>query len=147
MDLLSPSETRTLCAYKGQAHYWSVAVGGEVYENVAWSYPDPTPDNPQIRNLVCFLNEWADVYVDGERLERPATQWSGVFARTCEVVATAASKGRTGPNKRRSSGRGSHYNGRRERHDVARHMGKGYDQGGVSGEHPGVPGVLPAFDR
>ncbi len=38
------------------------------------------PDNPQIRDLVCFLNEWADVYVDGERLERPTTQWSGVFA-------------------------------------------------------------------
>jgi Domain of unknown function (DUF427) len=66
-----------LCAYKGEAHYWSVAVGGEVYENVAWSYPDPMPDNPQVRHLVRFLNEWADVYVDGERLERPATQWSG----------------------------------------------------------------------
>jgi hypothetical protein len=35
------------------------------------------PDNPQVRDLVRFLNEWADVYVDGERLERPATQWSG----------------------------------------------------------------------
>jgi uncharacterized protein (DUF427 family) len=76
MDLLTPSETRTLCAYKGEASYWSVNLGNEVYEDVAWSYPEPLPDNPQIRGLVCFFNERADIYVDDERLERPTTQWS-----------------------------------------------------------------------
>jgi hypothetical protein len=77
MDLLTPSETRTLCAYKGEARYWSAMVGDEVYEDVAWSYPDPLPDNPQIRDLICFFNEQVDIEVDGEWLERPITQWSG----------------------------------------------------------------------
>ena len=76
MDLLIPSETRTLCAYKGEASYWSADAGGEVREDVAWGYPDPLPENPQIRGLVCFFNERADIYVDGEKLERPTTQWS-----------------------------------------------------------------------
>ena len=77
MDLLTPSETRTLCAYKGEAHYWSAIVSDEVYDDIAWSYPDPLPDNPQIRGLICFFNERADIEVDGEQLERPTTQWSG----------------------------------------------------------------------
>ena len=76
MDLLTPSKSRTLCAYKGEASYWSAMVDSEVYEDIAWSYPDPLPDNPQIRGLVCFFNERADIDVDGERLGRPTTQWS-----------------------------------------------------------------------
>jgi uncharacterized protein (DUF427 family) len=75
MDLLMPSETWTLCAYKGEASYRSATVGDEVYEDVAWCYPDPLPDNPQLRDLVCFLNERAGIEVDGEQLERPTTQW------------------------------------------------------------------------
>lgn len=77
MDLLTPTQTHTLCAYKGEASYWSVTAGGEVYEDVAWSYPDPLPDNPRIQDLVCFLNEHTDIYVDGEPAGRPTTQWSG----------------------------------------------------------------------
>lgn len=77
MDLLTPTETRTLCAYKGEAHYWSVTAGDDVHEDIVFGYPDPLPDNSQIRDLVCFLNEQADIYVDGEFLERPETQWSG----------------------------------------------------------------------
>lgn len=72
-DLLTPSETRTLCAYKGEAHYQSVIVGGRVHEDIAFSYPDPLQDNPRIRSLICYLNEQADLYLDGEPLERPAT--------------------------------------------------------------------------
>ncbi len=76
MDLLVPSETRTLCAYKGEAHYFSAEVNGELYEDIAWTYPDPLPDNIQIQDLVSCFNERADIYVDEERLERPTTQWS-----------------------------------------------------------------------
>lgn len=61
LDLLTSSETQTLCAYKGEASYRSAMVGEEVYEDIAWSYPDPLPDNPQIQNLICFFNEQADI--------------------------------------------------------------------------------------
>jgi uncharacterized protein (DUF427 family) len=72
MDLLTPSDTRTICAYKGVASYWS--VGGE--RDVAWTYEEPFPDGPPIAGLVCFLNEKADITVDGTAAQRPQTQWS-----------------------------------------------------------------------
>ena len=72
MDLLQPSGTRSVCAYKGEASHYS-AVGAE---DVAWTYPDPLPDNAEIRDTIAFYNENVDITVDGEALERPSTQWS-----------------------------------------------------------------------
>jgi uncharacterized protein (DUF427 family) len=40
-------------------------------------YEKPFADAPEIAGLVCFLNERADVTVDGVAGERPTTQWSG----------------------------------------------------------------------
>ena len=72
MDRLTPTDTRTICAYKGFASYWS--VGEE--RDVAWTYDEPLPDAPPIAGLVCFLGEKADIEVDGEPVDRPTTQWS-----------------------------------------------------------------------
>jgi uncharacterized protein (DUF427 family) len=75
-DLLEPSDTVTACPYKGTARYWSIRVGNTVVPDAAWSYPDPIPENPKIRDLLCFFNERVDLVVDGEKLERPRTYWS-----------------------------------------------------------------------
>ena len=40
-DLLVPAPGRTLCEFKGPAHYWTAETGGRRVERVAWSYPDP----------------------------------------------------------------------------------------------------------
>ncbi|MGA5299330.1 DUF427 domain-containing protein [Nucisporomicrobium flavum] len=66
-DLLTASETVTACPYKGQARYWSHAR----VPDVAWSYPDPVPELPKVRDLICFYNERVDLVVDGVRQERP----------------------------------------------------------------------------
>jgi uncharacterized protein (DUF427 family) len=76
MDLLEPSETQTVCAYKGLASYWSVRAGERLERDLAWTYAEPFPDSPPIAGLVCFFNEKADITVDGERAQRPTTQWS-----------------------------------------------------------------------
>lgn len=76
LELLEPSATRTRCAYKGVASYWHVRAGGELHGDLAWSYPDPEGDGRAIEGLVCFFNERVDLEVDGERQERPVTQWS-----------------------------------------------------------------------
>lgn len=76
LHLLRDSTTETICPYKGTARYWSAVVGGEVVEDVAWSYETPIPENPRIAGLVCFANEKVDLVVDGERLPRPVTPWS-----------------------------------------------------------------------
>ena len=76
MDLLTATETVTGCAYKGFAQYWSVKAGGETFQDLAWSYKTPLPENVKIAGLVAFFNERADLVVDGERLERPKTKFS-----------------------------------------------------------------------
>ena len=71
-DLLRPSDTRTFCAYKGQASYWSLAGA----EDVAWSYPEPLREAAEITDRIAFFNERVELVVDGQRLERPVTPWS-----------------------------------------------------------------------
>jgi len=73
---LIPSDTRTYCAYKGQASYWSVPAGGDLLADIAWAYEDPLHDALNVRGLVAFFTERVDLVLDGERLERPITPWS-----------------------------------------------------------------------
>lgn len=76
MELLKPAQGTTRCPYKGVASYWSVRVGDEIFRNLVWSYPDPIPECPKIKGLLCFYNEKVDLYVDGELQPRPQTPWS-----------------------------------------------------------------------
>jgi uncharacterized protein (DUF427 family) len=73
---LVPSSTRTWCAYKGQASYFSASVGGRIVPDIAWSYPDPQHDAARVRDLIAFFDERIDVVLDGERRDRPVTPWS-----------------------------------------------------------------------
>lgn len=77
MDLLGRSGTHTRCPYKGLASYWHVRVGDFVGKDLVWSYPEPIPECPKIRELLCFFNERVEaIYVDGELMPRPRTKWS-----------------------------------------------------------------------
>jgi uncharacterized protein (DUF427 family) len=73
---LHPSARRTVCAYKGEATYWSVEAGGRVVEDLAWSYEAPLKEAAAVEGLVAFFNERVDLSLDGRRLERPRTPWS-----------------------------------------------------------------------
>ena len=73
---LTPSATRTYCAYKGQASYWSATAGDRVVPDLAWTYHQPRHDAAQVRGLIAFFAERLDVTVDGERTDRPITPWS-----------------------------------------------------------------------
>ncbi|MGY1712837.1 DUF427 domain-containing protein [Geodermatophilus sp. SYSU D01106] len=73
---LEPSPTRTECAYKGVAHYWSVRTDDGLVPDAVWSYPDPLPDAAQLTGLLCFFDERFDVAVDGTPRARPVTPWS-----------------------------------------------------------------------
>jgi uncharacterized protein (DUF427 family) len=71
-DLFTASDTVTRCPWKGVARYLSHPD----VPDVAWSYPDPIPENPKIRDLICFYNERVDLVIDGVRQERPRTPFS-----------------------------------------------------------------------
>ncbi len=76
MELLTGSETRSTCAYKGHASYLSLADGSPTGRDVAWFYPAPRHDAAQVRDHVCFWSERTDLVLDGVLQDRPVTPWS-----------------------------------------------------------------------
>jgi len=49
-----PSEKRSVCGWKGEAHYYDVVVGDEVNGDAAWFYPQPKEAAAKIQNYVAF---------------------------------------------------------------------------------------------
>ncbi|MEV0804829.1 DUF427 domain-containing protein [Micromonospora sp. NPDC050200] len=79
---LIASDTVTSCPYKGRTSaYWSVRTGETIHPDLAWSYDFPTRQVLPIAGLVAFYNERVDLTVDGERLARPRTVFSGPSSR------------------------------------------------------------------
>ena len=74
--LLTPSRTRSTCAYKGTATYLSTADGEPGGRDIAWTYRRPLDDALRVRDHVAFWNERTDLRVDGELQRRPVTPWS-----------------------------------------------------------------------
>ncbi|MGH3570216.1 MAG: DUF427 domain-containing protein [Pseudonocardiaceae bacterium] len=61
---LVDSPTKTVCPWKGLAHYHTAVVDGEINPDAAWYYPKPSPLARRIKNHVAFGN---GVHVGGER--------------------------------------------------------------------------------
>lgn len=58
MELLVSTDRHTHCPYKGDASYYSVAVGDKLAEDAVWQYASPIADRPaSLANLVAFY--WA----------------------------------------------------------------------------------------
>ena len=75
-SLLTPSGTRSTCAYKGHASYLSTADGRAAGHDIAWTYPEPLDDALRVCDHLAFWNERTDIRVDGVLLPRPVTPWS-----------------------------------------------------------------------
>ncbi|MSO73628.1 MAG: DUF427 domain-containing protein [Alphaproteobacteria bacterium] len=55
-----PSETHTVCGWKGIASYFTLVVDGQENPDAAWFYPDPKPEAANIKDHVAF---WKGVTV------------------------------------------------------------------------------------
>lgn len=75
-SLLRNSELVTKCPYKGEAEYYSIVVDGKEYKDIVWYYRLPTHESAAVAGLICFYNEKVDIFVDGEKQERPKTPFS-----------------------------------------------------------------------
>ncbi|MFB6894705.1 DUF427 domain-containing protein [Kitasatospora sp. NPDC056327] len=53
-EYLRPSDTTTVCGWKGTAEYYSLLVDGQTNQDAAWYYADPEPEAEQIRGRVAF---------------------------------------------------------------------------------------------
>jgi uncharacterized protein (DUF427 family) len=75
---LVPTDTVTSCPYKGTTSgYWSLSIGGTLRPDVAWAYDFPTRQLLPIAGMIAFYNEKVDIVLDGRRLDRPRTHFSG----------------------------------------------------------------------
>lgn len=59
-DYLTTSATRTVCPWKGTAHYHTLVVNGESNPDAAWYYPAPKDAAAEIKDRVAF---WKGVEV------------------------------------------------------------------------------------
>ena len=57
---LQPSDTHTVCPWKGTASYYTLAVDGQQNPDAAWYYPAPKDAAAQIKDHVAF---WRGVKV------------------------------------------------------------------------------------
>jgi uncharacterized protein (DUF427 family) len=61
MEYFRQSATKTVCSWKGIAHYYHVVVDGVESRDGAWTYPNPTAAARRIANRVAF---WRGVIVE-----------------------------------------------------------------------------------
>ena len=59
-EYFQPSETHSVCPWKGTASYYDVVVDGDVNGDAAWYYPEAKPDAKNIEGRIAF---WKGVEV------------------------------------------------------------------------------------
>ncbi|MQA12018.1 MAG: DUF427 domain-containing protein [Pseudonocardiaceae bacterium] len=63
-ELLTPTDHRTHCPFKGDASYWSVQVGDRTAENAVWAYPTPHEDASWLRGYQAVYFGAMDAWFD-----------------------------------------------------------------------------------
>lgn len=59
-EFLRPSDTTSVCPWKGTAHYYTLEVNGQTNPDAVWYYPEPKEAARQIAGRVAF---WRGVTV------------------------------------------------------------------------------------
>lgn len=60
-EYFQPSDTHTVCSWKGQASYYNIVVDGKENKDAAWYYPNPKEAANNIKGYVAF---WRGVKVE-----------------------------------------------------------------------------------
>ena len=60
-DLITFSNHKSMCAWKGQASYYSLMVNGDVNVDAVWYYASPKPEAEMVRGRVAF---WKGVKIE-----------------------------------------------------------------------------------
>jgi uncharacterized protein (DUF427 family) len=60
-EYLRPSDTHTVCGWKGTASYYDVVVDGQVNRDAAWYYPEVEPAAANIKGYIAF---WRGVRIE-----------------------------------------------------------------------------------
>jgi len=60
-EFFKPSDTHTVCPWKGTASYYTVDVDGKQNKDAAWYYPETKPAADNIKGYIAF---WRGVTVE-----------------------------------------------------------------------------------
>ena len=60
-EYFTPSDTHTVCGWKGTASYYTLAVNGRENRDAAWYYPEPKAAAANIKGYIAF---WKGVKVE-----------------------------------------------------------------------------------
>jgi uncharacterized protein (DUF427 family) len=60
-EYFQPSNTRTICSWKGEASYYTIAVNGQENKDAAWYYPNPKAKATHVKDYIAF---WRGVKVE-----------------------------------------------------------------------------------
>lgn len=95
-SLLLPSDTTTVCPWKGRASYFSIVVDGKVNRDAAWYYPTPSTAVRALGGRIAF---WHGVKIEDEgrrsggrlfdRFRKPRPEAAGK-SRVTTAVSTAS---------------------------------------------------------
>jgi len=91
--LLRPATDRSLCEWKGDAHYWDLALGRGERLQVAWSYPEPFPEFERLRDHFSFYPSRVECRVGSIRAE---SQPGGYYGGWVTPELTGPFKGEPG---------------------------------------------------
>ena len=69
VECLEQSGRSSGCEWKGSATYWSLRLGHDVLEDVAWSYRQPLPGFEAIAGYFSFYPARVECRVDGVRVK------------------------------------------------------------------------------
>jgi uncharacterized protein (DUF427 family) len=84
---LEPSDSTTICPYKGIAGYHHVRqADGTLHKDLVWYYAEPFAEASRIAGYLCFYNERVDIELDGVAQERPDSPWSRGRAKSPELT-------------------------------------------------------------
>ncbi len=83
MEHLLKTSRSSFCEWKGQAGYYTIAVGERQAPDAAWFYSNPTPAFASVKDYVAFYASRMDAcYVDGEKVEaQPGDFYGGWITR------------------------------------------------------------------
>ncbi len=86
MEYLLSTSRSTFCEWKGQAGYYTIVVGDQRAENVAWYYPNPTQAFASLKNYVSFYaSRMQACYVNGELVQAQPGDFYGGWI-TSDIV-------------------------------------------------------------
>lgn len=97
MGYLHTTPRSTFCEWKGAACYFTLQVGDQTAENVAWAYPNPTEAFLPIQNYIAFYPSRMEAcYVDDERVQAQPGDFYGGWITTDIVGPFKGSAGTWG---------------------------------------------------